>query len=230
MLGTKISPIEGFVFYILKYSGILIEEKSNITTILSSLELIQQEDNIEFDNNNNENMSQNNDGKSQNGNINQNINQNIIESSNKSMPKDDISISSQSQNSRKNKNTENNNQNQNDVDSINDQNDQFVSTADLTVLKNIITIDDFKYFFSKIIMSKIWIYRTLKPIKINKNPLNSDQISPIIVTEIEKENEEIPKVVVKKTAAQLKAEAEQLALVRTTVLLFFRFLLLLDIS
>ena len=141
------------------------------------------------------------------------------------MPKDDISISSQSQNSRKNKNTENNNQNQNDADSINDQNDQIVSTADLTILKNIITIDDFKYFFSKIIMSKIWIYRTLKPIKVNKNLLNSDKISPIIVTEIEKENEEIPKVVVKKTAAQLKAEAEQLALVRTTVLTSIFYLL-----
>ena len=98
--------------------------------------------------------------------------------------------------------------------------------VDYTILQTEINYEDFKFYMSKIILSKYWIFRTLKKTVSTNFSLSPDQtlfqvddmninmnmnIANCIIdsVEMEKKIESIPRTPSKKSVNQIKADAEQ---------------------
>ena len=147
------------------------------------------------------------------------------------------------ENIKSNNNNESEKKNQNNIDkNINNDkieksfldhlyNNEIVSLkdgVDYTILQTEINYEDFKFYMSKIILSKYWIFRTLKKTVSTNFSLSPDQtlsqvddmnmnmiinmnIANCIIdsVEVEKKIESIPRTPSKKSVNQIKADAEQ---------------------
>ena len=147
------------------------------------------------------------------------------------------------ENIKSNNNNESEKKNQNNIDK-NNNNDKIEKSfldhlyhnesvslkdgVDYTILQTEINYEDFKFFMSKIILSKYWIFRTLKKTVSTNFSLSPDQtlsqvddmnmnmiinmnIANCIIdsVEVEKKIESIPRTPSKKSVNQIKADAEQ---------------------
>ena len=175
----------------------LVHEKMNILEILCSLQLIDL--NIEkLENFNNDNTKSNNNNESEKK------NQNNIDKNN---------------NNDKIEKSFLDHLYHNEIVSLKDG-------VDYTILKTEINYEDFKFYMSKIILSKYWIFRTLKKTVSTNFSLSPDQtlsqvddlninmnmnIANCIIdsVEVEKKIESIPRTPSKKSVNQIKADAEQ---------------------
>ena len=189
----RVAIIQDFISFLSEYKGVLVHEKMNILEILCSLQLIDL--NIEkLENFNNDNIKSNNNNESEKKNQN-NIDKNIHNDKIEKSFLDHLY--------------------HNEIVSLKDG-------VDYTILKTEINYEDFKFFMSKIILSKYWIFRTLKKTVSTNFSLSPDQtlfqvddmninIANCIIdsVEMEKKIESIPRTPSKKSVNQIKADAEQ---------------------
>ena len=189
--------MQDFISFLSEQKGVLVDEKMSIVDILCTLQL------IESDVENNENMY--NDKNGNNNNDNNNYNESSI---NKNRNNIDNGI-----NNDKNEKSFLDNLYYNDSSPLKDG-------VDYTILHTEINYEDFKFFISKIILSKFWIFKTLKKSVSTNFSLSPDhsffQLDDINVTnsiadtgELNKKIESVPRTPSKKSVNQMKADAEQ---------------------
>ena len=190
--------MKNFISYLLGQKGVLIDEKCDFTDLLCSLQLIK--------------LNKNKKNTDCVGNDN-NENKNINISDNKKI----------NNNENKNANNQDNKMEKAFIDNLYD-NDKTVLSNDIdyTILQTKIHYEDFKYFISKIILSRCWIFRILKIPKVTDFSFSADQSSSssssikmnettlAIETELDRKVESQPKSPIRKSVNQMKIEAEQI--------------------